>query len=396
MGAAAAVSLFLVYAFWPRPIIVQVGEAALGPMVVTINEEARTRVRDAYVVSAPITGRMMRVDVEPGDAVVGGVTVVARLLPANPELLDARAADQARAGIEAAQAALEFAVSDVKRAQAEADYAGLEMERIRKLYKESFASQDALDRADRASRSARATLETANAAVSMRRAELENARAMFRFVPEGQRPDDHSDPLAKDSVELKAPISGRVLRTMQKSEALVTAGSSILEIGDTANDLEIVAELLSTDAVDVAKGDRVLIEKWGGDHSLSGEVERVEPWGFTKFSALGVEEQRVNVIIRFTDPPAVREALGHGFRVEARIVTWEDGNALSIPSSALFRDGDAWAVFVVEGGRTQARAVEVGHNNGVQAEIHGGLEAGEEVVLYPGAELVDGTRVAIR
>lgn len=392
-AAALLVGLFLAWSFWPRATSVTVGEAVVGPMMVTIDEEARTRVRDAYVVSAPMAGRLLRVEVEPGDVVEGGTTVLARLRPTSPDLLDARAAEQARANVDAATAALAYARSDVERARADADYASLEFERIRKLHQESFASREELDRAERALRAQRATLETANAAVAMRQAELVNARAMLQSFPGGDGATTDPEQAPQDLVPLTAPISGKVLRTMQESESVIAAGSAILEIGDTDEDLEIVAELLSTDAVAVSPGDEVLIEKWGGGRTLQGEVERVEPWGFTKFSALGVEEQRVNTIIRFVDPPERRGRLGHGFRVEVRIVTWKDDRALHVPSSALFREGRQWAVLRLDGHRVRKTVVEAGHNNGFEAEILDGLEAGDRVVLYPGAELTDGSRV---
>jgi HlyD family secretion protein len=195
---------------------------------------------------------------------------------------------------------------------------------------------------------------------------------------------------------IKAPVSGSILRVIQVSEITLSAGTPILEIGDISNDLEVVVELLSTDAVKVATGDRVIIDDWGGSSTLSGVVDRIEPWGFTKFSALGVEEQRVNTVIRFSNPEERRESLGHGFRVEVRIVIWEDQNALKVPSSALFREGENWAVFVVKAARAVLTPVSIGHNNGVEAEVLNGLDPGEVIILYPGAGITEGTRVEQR
>ena len=198
------------------------------------------------------------------------------------------------------------------------------------------------------------------------------------------------------TIPITAPISGRVLRVMQESETTLAAGQPILEIGDVSNDLEVLAELLSSDAVQVEPGDEVIIDNWGGGEPLSGVVDRVEPWGFTKFSALGVEEQRVNTIIRFSDPLSDRSALGHGYRVEVRIVTWEDDDALTVPSAALFRQGGEWSVFIVEEGRARIVPVDVARNNGQLAALVNGPGEGTEVILYPSDTLVEGVRVERR
>ena len=198
------------------------------------------------------------------------------------------------------------------------------------------------------------------------------------------------------AIPLRAPITGRILQVFQKSETTVAAGQSILEIGDISHDLEVIAELLSTDAVQVHAGNRVLVDHWGGETPLEGIVERVEPWGFTKYSALGVEEQRVNTIIRFTTPLEERNALGHGYRVEAQIVVWEDDDALIVPSSALFRSGGDWAVFVADGGKARETPVSIVQNNSIDAAISGGLDAGTPVILYPGTGISDGRHVRAR
>lgn len=390
------VFLFMLYSFWPRAMIVDMGEATRGSMMVTINEEARTRVHDAYVVSAPVTGRLLRVDVEPGDMVTGQETVIARILPANPSVLDVRTEEQAAAALEASEAALTLANAEVNRADADADYARAEVERARTLRETDTVSQAALDRAERAWRSAAAALETARAAVAMREAEVENARALLMSPSEAERIAMGINPHPHESVPLRAPVSGVILRLMQESETVIAAGAPILEIGDPSGDLEIVAELLSLDAVKVSAGDRVIIEKWGGEGDLEGVVRRVEPWGFTKFSALGVEEQRVNAVIDFKGDQAAREKLGHGFRVNIRAVIWEDENALMIPASALFRTEEEWSVFKVENGRARLTTVEIGQSNGLDTEIISGLSEGDQIILYPGSRLDDGTGVKPR
>lgn len=399
LGAGALLAGVLGYAFVPRPIVVDMGEAERAPMVVTIDEEAKTRVRDSYVVSAPIAGRLLRVEVEPGDVVEGGETTIAGMLPLNPSALDIRTREQAKASVEVAEAALRVARADHNKAMADQELADHELERARTLRKSGTVSQAALDQAQREARAAGASLDMAKAAISMREADLANARARLISFGDGAAGVTGTQAGA-DAIPLTAPVSGRILQVMQKSATTLAAGTPILEIGDIANDLEIVAELLSTDAVRVAPGNRVIVERWGGPEPLGGVVERVEPWGFTKYSALGVEEQRVKAIIRFTDPIEQRDSLGHGFRVETRIVIWQAEDALTVPSSALFRQGaesaGGWAVFTVEAGRARLTPVAVGRNNGVQAQILSGIKPGAAIVLYPGPGLIDGVRVERR
>ncbi|WP_204113346.1 efflux RND transporter periplasmic adaptor subunit [Shimia biformata] len=394
LAAALIVGAGMVAAFWPQPMMVDVGTVRQGDMIVTVDEEARTRVRDAYVVSAPVTGRLLRVNLEPGDMVERGKTTVARMLPTNPDALDARSREQVRATIAAADAALRAAQAELNRAIADRDLADSEVERTRRLFEHDNISQAALDKAEGQFRMAEAAVDTARAAISMRIADLDAARArLISFDTEGTYASDVEN---GNAVNIRAPISGRVLRVIQQSETTLSAGAPILEIGDTEGDLEIVVELLSTDAVQVTPGDRVMITNWGQDAPLSGEVERIDPWGFTKYSALGVEEQRVNAVVAFTGPPETRSSLGHGFRVETRIIVWEAKDSLIVPSSALFRDNGGWAVFVAKGGKALRTEVEIGRNNGIDAQVLGGLQAGDKVVLFPTAGLVDGAGIAIR
>lgn len=394
--ASAVVGLFMLYAFWPRAMPVDLGSVTRAPMTVTINEEAKTRVRDAYVVSAPIAGRLLRVDVEPGDSVVAGETVIARLTPSNPSVLDVRTEEQARAAVDAAEAALALAQAEMRRAEADRDYAAADVDRTRQLFASETVSQAALDRAERAWRSADAALDTARAAVALREADLENARAMLMTPSEAESKIMSTNPHPRESIPLRAPISGRILRVIQESETVLAAGTPIMEIGDPLGDLEVVAELLSTDAVKVSPGDRVIVEKWGGEPPLEGAVEKIEPWGFTKFSALGVEEQRVNTIINFISDQDTHQRLGHGFRVEVKIVIWEDENALTVPSSAIFRLDEDWAAFKLVNGRARLTELELGRNNGVDAQVTSGLEEDDRIVLYPGNRITDGARVKQR
>lgn len=395
LATIAVLAGVLTFVFWPRPVMVDLGTVAKMPLTVTIDEEAKTRVRDAYVVSAPIAGRVLRVDVEPGDSVTSGNTVIARMLPLNPSALDVRTREQATATVAASEAALRLARADLNKAMADKDLSDLDYDRARKLYKSGTVSRAALDRANRVWRASHASLDTAKAAISMREADLSNARA--RLISFSETPMPQTDtPAGEKVIPLTAPVTGRILRIMQKSETTVSAGTPILEIGDISNDLEIVVELLSTDAVQVKAGNKVLIEKWGQPHALHGLVERVEPWGFTKYSALGVEEQRVNAIIKFEDPLEKRQSLGHGFRVETRIIVWEAEKALAVPASALFRQKGHWAVFAVVEGRAKYTSVEIGHSNGDYAEIIGGLNENDKIVLYPGPAIVDDVAVKQR
>ncbi|MDX1780038.1 MAG: HlyD family efflux transporter periplasmic adaptor subunit [Thalassovita sp.] len=392
--AAVSVAVALTYAFWPRPALVDLGHVSEGPMRVTINEEGRTQVHDPYTVSTPIAGRLLRLEVEPGDEVVAQKTVVARMLPTTPAALDARSREQARANVTAAEAALRVAEAALNTARADRDLAESNLERTQKLYDSGISSRAALDNAARAARAANAALDTARAAISMRVAELDNAEAaLLTFDGLGADP---AGAASDDIHPILAPVSGRILQVLQRSEITLPAGTPVLEIGDIRNDLEVVAEMLSTDAVRIAPGDAVIIDQWGGDTPLNGTVARIDPRGFTKVSALGVEEQRVRVTIRFTDPPEARAGLGHGFRVEVRVVTWASDSALIVPAGALFRQGAGWAIFVVEDDIARAHTVEIEANNGLQAAITDRVAAGDTIVLYPPAGLEDGQRVKQR
>mgnify|MGYP006286228099 FL=1 len=392
LGVLLLLGVALAFAFRPKPLAVDIGVVERGSMLVTIDEEGRTRVRDAYMVSTPVAGQLLRVDGEPGDQVIAGKSVVAVMLPAQPTPLDARSRAQADAEVAAAEAAMQLVRAERRQAIADQELAETELNRIRNLRKSNLESQAALDRAIRQSLITDAALSSAEAAITERQANLASARSRLIEI-DGQTFVDGE--LAK-AINLYAPSNGQVLRIMQESEATLAAGTAILEIGNIDNDLEVVVELLSSDAVQVTPGDKVILSAWGGQENLNGVVTRVDPWGFTKVSALGVDEQRVNAIIRFTDPQGSRRKLGHGFRVEARIIVWQEDDALLVPSSALFRDGKQWSVFVVDNGTASIRTVEIGKNNGFTAQVLNGLEAGEQVVLYPAAELSDGVKVSQR
>ncbi len=384
------VILGLVQAFRPHAVPVDLVEIASGPFVVTIDDEGETRVQDTFMVSAPITGRMRRILLDVGDNVTQGDSVIAHIEPTDPEFLDARTQADAEAAVQAAEAALQLARAEVDKARAERDFAEAEANRVRRLFEQDLVSRQAIDERERAYRTQQATLAAANANLKVRQSELDRAQARLITPRETQ----HQHGKCK-CIDITAPVSGQVLQILQESEGVVQAGTPLIEIGDPA-DLEIYAELLSTDAVKVRAGQRVIIDNWGGDNALAGIVRRVEPFGYTKISALGIEEQRVKVIIDFTGPVESRRNLGHGYRVEPRIVIWEGEDVITAPITALFRDGDAWAVFVEEDGIAVKRHIKIGHRSGLHAQITEGLKRGEQVVLHPGDRIHDGVRLTAR
>ncbi|MCP5433630.1 MAG: HlyD family efflux transporter periplasmic adaptor subunit [Alphaproteobacteria bacterium] len=392
LALAAALLVFL--ALRPSSVQVDMAAVARGPLQVTIGEEGRTRVKEVYVVSAPITGRLLRIGLRAGDGVEANATVVARIQPADPAFLDVRTRAQAEATVRTAEAALALAEAERARVRAELDYAEGEAARVRPLAAKGTASQAQLDRAELALRSQRAALETAQANVRVKASELETARAHLLAPTEERGGDLLAGPDAA-TLPVIAPVAGKVLQVLQESETVVAAGTPLVEIGDPRN-LEIVVDLLSSDAVRVREGATVLIDAWGGAQELRGRVRRVEPFGYTKVSALGIEEQRVNVIVDLTSPPAEWTELGHGFRIEARIVTWEEENVLQVPLSALFRTEGKWTVFRVQDGVARPAEVEIGAMNAQAAQIRSGLEEGETVVLYPSDKIGAGTRVRQR
>ena len=393
-GAVLLIAGALTAAFWPKPTMVDMGEVTLGTMRLTIDEEGRTRVRDAYVVSTPVAGQLQRVSVQPGDPVVRGETIVAHMHPTNPAALDVRTREQALAAVNAAQAALRVARADLNAALANHDLAQTELSRTEQLVERGISSAAVLDRARQTARVTQANVDTAEAAISMREAEIANAQAqLIGFDDQGLATAIGT---ASDDIPLYAPADGRILRVIQQSKTFLPTGAPIMEIGNISNDLEVVVELLSTDAVQVAIGDPVIVADWGGPTQLTGEVIRVDPFGITQFSALGVEEQRVNAVIAFASPPEDYSGLGHGFRVETKIIVWEAEDTLIVPASALFRSRDSWAVFVVADGTAQLRIIEIGPNNGIEAQVADGLSEGDRVILYPSSGLSGGMSVAER
>jgi HlyD family secretion protein len=380
----AAVIALGVVALRPVPVTVETGLVARRPLTVTIDGDAVTRVRDRYLITAPLAGRVGRIELEPGDEVGAGATV-ARVRPEQPALLDRRARADAEAAIAVARASLDRARADEQRSAAALVKARRDLARARELAAGSVIAPSELDAAESSLRIADETHRAAEYAVQVAAAELE--RAKFRLDPPADR-------LARGDVRVLAPVGGVVLKRLRESEAVVPAGEPLLEIGDPAR-LEIVCDLLSTDGVRVRPGARALIEGWGGDCPLEARLRRVEPGGFTKVSALGVEEQRVNVILDPVGDPALWRSLGDGYRVEVRIVTWESGDVLLMPTAALFRSGDQWAVYVAERGRARLVPVVVGHQTPESTELLDGVVAGATVVLHPPDTLRPAMRIRV-
>lgn len=380
----------LVWLFLPRPVAVDLATVERGSLRVTVSDEGETRVKDVFVVSAPITGLMRRIELEAGDEVKADDTVVARIEPSDPAFLDRRTSAEAAAGVRAAEAARTHAAAELRRVQAELEFAQAELARYEGLVARHAISQNDLDAARRRARTAEAALQESRAGLQVSESELEQARA--RLVAPGGRRDPSAD---CECILVHSPVSGRVLRVLTESEGVVNSGAPLVEVGDPHR-LEVVVDLLSTEAVKVEPGQAVLIESWGGSAPLQATVRRVEPFGYTKVSALGVEEQRVNVVIDLTDPPERWQRLGHGFRVEPRIVLWQSPDVLKVPLSALYREGTAWRVFRDDNGRARPTPVRIGHENGLHAEVLEGLKAGDRVVTHPSDRVSAGARIEPR
>jgi HlyD family secretion protein len=384
---AVALVAAVVYALLPQPVPVELGVVTRGPMVVTVDQDGRTRVRDRYVVSAPLQGQLLRVDHRAGDEITAGQTRLAVIEPKHPALLDPREEAEAEAKVKAAEAAAKRSGPLVEAAQAELDLARTELDRLVQL--KGAASPLEYEMAVQRERIAAQNLRAAESAARIAEFELEMARAVL--LRAGPRSPGETPP----RLEIAAPVSGQVLRVFQESATVVQPGERLLEVGNPI-DLEAEIDVLSADAVRIRPGARVVLDHWGGPAPLSGLVRVVEPSAFTKVSALGVEEQRVNVIVDLVDPPEKRPTLGDAYRVEARIVVWESEDVLKVPAGALFRRGPEWAAYAVVDGRIEERVVRVGQRSDVEAEVLDGLSEGEQVVLYPGDRVRPGVRVTAR
>lgn len=383
MLALGAWGLFL--GLRPQAVEVDMGTAQRGVLRATLEQEGRTRVLDRYVVAAPVTGYARRLRFEVGQAVERGAVLV-ELEPARSEAPDARRRAEAQARIAASQAGVNGAEQRVSAATSAAELAQAELQRVRALRLQGHVSAAAEDRAASEAQRSSAELHSAQFAVTAARHELEAARTALRFAGSAS---------TADLVVVRAPVAGKLLKIAHKSEGTVATGQPLVEIGDPTA-LEVEVDLLSADAVRIQSGTRVVFERWGGDGTLEGVVRVIEPAGFTKVSALGVEEQRVWVIVSFSSPASRWQRLGDGYRVEASFILWEGQDILQIPASALFRDGEGWATFVVEQGKAVRRAVQVGQRTGLAAQVVTGIQAGERVISHPDDRVREGVRVKAR
>lgn len=384
---AAAV---IVYAAWPQPVPVETATAARGPLRVTVDQDGKTRIRERYVVSAPLGGRLVRIGLRPGDEVRAGQTTLAAIEPPDPALLDPSARATTEARVKAAEIVVKQSGPALEKAQANHAFAVKDLDRARAGSMTGAVPPQDYEAAVTRERTTGLELKTAQFAAQIAVFELEQARAaLIRTRP----PPSGSDESWR--LEVRAPVDGRVLRVFQESATVVTAGTRLLELGDPA-DLEVEIDVLSTDAVRVRSGAPVVLEHWGGPYPLNARVRLVEPAAFTKVSALGVEEQRVYVIATLTDPPDRWRTLGDAFRVEARIVVWEAADVLKVPAGAVFPHADGKAVFAIEDGVARLRPIRAGQSNGLESEVLDGLAAGAEVVVYPGDKVKDGRKVRPR
>lgn len=382
---AVLVAWGLFQGFRPQAVEVDMGTASRAALRVTLEQEGRTRVLDRYVVTAPVTGHARRLRFEVGNAVERGAILV-ELEPLRAEALDPRRRAEAQARIAAAESGVSAAEQRAKAAASGAELAQTELQRVRALRLQGHVSAAAEDRAASEVQRSAADMRSAQFAVITARHELEAARTTLKYAGSAS---------STELVTVRAPVAGRVLKIAHKSEGTVASGQPLVEIGDPAA-LEVEVDLLSADAVRIHPGTRVVFERWGGEGALEGVVRVIEPTGFTKVSALGVEEQRVWVIVAFSSPATQWQRLGDGYRVEASFIVWEGKDILQIPASALFRDGDGWAAFVVEQGKAVKRRVEIGQRTGLSAQVVSGIQVGERVINHPDDRVREGVSVVAR
>jgi HlyD family secretion protein len=396
LGVVLASAVWLA---WPQPVAVDLATVAKGPMEVTVDDDGKTEVRHVYTVSAPIAGKVLRISHPPGDhavsvhvgdAVTANESVVAVMQPTTPSFIDVRSREEAQAAIAAADASVKYAESEVHRLEAAVAYYRTELTRAQSLARTQVLSAQALDKA-------KFDVDTNEAALVSAEAEVEKWQGVrrslaARLIDPATAATVPGDPVC--CVQIRAPVTGRVLRIVQESEAVIQAGSPLIEIGDPL-DLDVVADLLSSDAVQITSGAPVKIDGWGGP-PLEGRVTRVDPSGFLKVSALGIEEQRVHVTIDFVDPAETWARLGHDYRVVVHVTVWKADEAVVVPVGALFRSGDNWAVFVVRDGRARVSPIQIGHRNNRVAEVVSGLSVADSVILHPSDRVIEGRRIAAR
>ncbi len=385
---AGAILIYGLYqTFREQSYSVDMAAVEFGPLEVSIADDGETRVRDIYELSSPLMGRLLRLDVEVGDAVTATETIVARIQPSDPTFLDIRSEKEAEAAVKASEAVLLLARAQLHEAESELEFSKSELARMQRLIERKLISEREYDQAKKEYKTKIASVNTALASIRARESELAQAKA--RLVTPVNSLNNGED---CECLSIYAPTKGKILRILQESEGVVEAGDVLVEIGDT-DDLEIVVDFLSIDAVRITPGQRVVIEEWGGDYNLNGIVKRVEPFGYTKVSSLGIEEQRVDVIIDISEAKERWSSLGHGYQVEARVILWHHDKVLKLPITALFREQGEWSVFVVEDNRAKLKKVEIGKRNAYEAEILSGVEEGQQVILHPSNQINDGVLI---
>lgn len=380
----------LVYAFLPKPVPVDLAVVQRGLLRVTVDEDGKTRIKERFIISAPLTGQLLRIEHKPGAAIKAGESLLAVIEPSDPALLDIRAKAEAEARVKSAEAHKLSAGAKAEATRAAHSMAKQNLERARKLRGTPSISSEEYDQLEHRERMAQEESRAADFALQVAAFDMEQAKAAFLRT----RPASPGDP-PPGRFEIRSPVHGKVLRVFQESATIVAPGTKLLELGDPS-DLEMEIDVLSSDAVKIHPGAKVILEHWGGEEPLMGRVRLIEPAAFLKISALGVEEQRVYVIVDFVDPPAKRLTLGDAYRVEARIVVWENEKALKLPAGALFRQGESWAVFLVQEGQAKLSKVKIGRTNGLETEILDGLKEKDQVILHPSDRVKDGVLIVAR
>ncbi len=389
IGVIAAVVILLIgYGFWPKPFVVETSEVRDGPLKVTVEEEGRTRVMDRFVVTAPVSGLALRIDLNVGDSVYKDRPIL-YMEPVYSEVLGPRRQAEAQARVRATEAALKAAKETVKAAKSDADLAESEWERIKGLFDAGSATRQMLDHAQADNLRASSNLSSSNFAVEVARYDYEAAKTALEYYGIDRKNSKSIQ------IPITSPVDGCVLKINHESEGIVQVGQPLIEVGNPRT-LEIETDVLSSDAVKILPGTRVELDRWGGNELLQGRVRTIEPVGFTKYSALGVEEQRVLVITDIISPKKEWNRLGDGYRVVTRFVIWEKDSVLQVPTSALFRKDGKWAVFVIRNNRATIRGVEIGHRSGLTAEIQSGIMKDDRVIIHPDEQIEDGARVSVR
>lgn len=386
IGIAVLIAGAIVYAYLPRPVDVSVTAVSRGYMAVSVEEEGRTRVRERYIVTAPVAAYAPRITLHVGDGIQAG-QVLTQLEPLPPGVLDVRSRAEAQARVDQARAALRAAQTNEDAASASTDYAARELKRITSLKSSGVVSQAMLDQAEAEARRTSAMQASAKSAIEVARYDLTAAETALRYTVNARS-------VGGERVDVTSPVNGVILAVQHEDEGVVTSGQPLLTVGDP-HSLEVAVDVLSSDAVRIRAGTRVLFTRWGGDEALEGRVRTVEPVAFTKISALGVEEQRVWIIVDFVSPEKDWIRLGDGYRLDATFLIWESKDALRVPSSALFRNGDSWQVMAVRDGRLVLQDVRIGERGDLFAQVLGGLSAGDKVVTYPDDTLQAGERADI-